>query len=180
MPRKKLYNGIWTQEKPLAMRKSIEFTIPISCKKRNDPKIFLRVVPCENEQSRHISIEGEFVIKRKCSRYKWLVEYCRCSIVLAVKVINPLNNNELCSTEREFEIQYSDLNRDHRTSLKLTNVLDHDCVIYNRSITTFHFHATLKLLEHQVRRCMTTQNQVYECKEGEESTGFIEIVPRSS
>ena len=176
--REKLYFGIWKTTRSLVP--DVRFTLPIGCRNGRDPEVILRVVPCKNGQSRHISIEGELLIRRGCSRFKWLVEYCRCSIVLSVRVIYLLNNiNELSSTEEEFEIVNNNLNRDHCTTLKLTNVLDHHYIFYGTSITKFAFQATLELFEHGVRQSDMDLDLTYECKDSEEYAGFTAVVPKS-
>ena len=145
-----LYDGIWNQG---SETRCITKIIPVGCKKGKDPQISLRVIPCENEQSRHVSIVGELLIKRGCSRYRWLVEYCRCSVLLSVKVINLLDNSKVVgAAEEEFDIEPSEHNNDHWTRVRLHDVLDHQLIFYGKNISKFTFHATLKLLEHQVRQ----------------------------
>ena len=155
----------------------VSFTLPVACKKRNDPLVSLWVIPCENGQSRHVSIGGELLIKRGCSRYKWLVQYCRCSVVLSIKVIDLQDNSELGMAEEEFDIDYSEHNNDHRVRMKLNNVLDHHLVFYWRNIATFTFQATVKLFEHHVRQ---EERPAYECKQCEEFADFTDIVPLPS
>lgn len=177
MTRKELFLGTWTQGKPLATKKCIKFNLPVGCQNRKNPQVFLRVVPCENMQSRHISIEGELLIQRKCSRYKWLVEYCQCSVLLKVVVIDPLTNVDLGSSEEEFDIEYSVLNQDHHTALRLRNVLNHNIIFYDDSISTVTFHATLQLFVHRIRE-QENNPPAYQCRQYEEAQNYeiIDII----
>ena len=161
--------GMEQHGKPLKNR--VHFTLPVGCKKRTDPKVYLSVIPCESRNSRHVAIDGELLIPRNCSRHKWLVEYCDCSVCLSVKVINPKNNKMLGNASGEFAIAHSEVNCDHRTHMKLDKVLEHEAFLYgNACVDKFHFHATVQLLEFEYRLDNTVQ---YECKESE--LDFTEI-----
>lgn len=166
--RKCLLNGIQQLGKPLKNR--INFTLPVGCLKKKDPKVALRVLPCENKASRHVAIEGELVIPRACSRHKWLVEYCDCSVHLVVKVIDQSNHQVLGCNSAEFAIAHSEVNCDHRTHMKLAEVLKHEVFLYDDSVEKFHFHISIQLFEHQFRQDLTVP---YECKECDDD--FTEI-----
>lgn len=162
--RKSLLKGIQQHGKPL--KNHVNFTLPMGCIKRKDPKVHLFVVPCEQRESRHVVIEGELVIPRKCSRHKWLVEYCDCSVCLSVRVINPNNNECLGNSCREFEIAHSEVNRDHRTHMKLNQVLEHAAFLYNNAyVEKFDFLATVRLFEHEYR--LSDSAVQYECTDSE-------------
>ena len=155
--------GMEYHGKPLKNR--VNFTLPVGCKKKKDPKVCLSVIPCESRDSRHVVIDGELLIPRNCSRHKWLVEYCDCSVCLSVEVINPKNNRLLGNISGEFDIAHSEVNCDHRTHLKLNNVLEHEVFLYGDAcVDKFHFHATVQLFELECRLDNTLQ---YECKESE-------------
>jgi hypothetical protein len=162
--------GMQPHGKPLKSR--INFTLPVGCKRRKDPKVSLGVIPCENSDSRHVAIDGELLIPRNCSRHKWLVEYCDCSVCLSVEVINPKNNKILGNTSGEFSIAHSEVNYDHRTPMKLDKVLEHEAFLYgNACVDKFQFHATVQLFELE---CRLDNTVPYECKESE-FDGFTEI-----
>lgn len=155
--------GMEQHGKPL--KKGISFTLPVGCKKKKDPKVYLSIIPCESRDSRHVVIEGELLIPRNCSRHKWLVEYCNCSVCLSMEVINPRNNKVLGDTSQEFSIAHSEVNRDHRTHMKLDKVLEHKAFLYSDAcVEKFHFHATVQLFELECRLDNTVQ---FECKESD-------------
>ena len=161
--RKCLMKGMQQHGRPLKSR--VNFTLPVGCKKRRDPKIYLSMIPCESRDSRHVVIEGELLIPRNCSRHKWLVEYCDCSVRLSVEVVNPKNNITLGNASGEFGIAHSEIDCDHRTHMKLDKVLKHEVFLYgNACVDKFRFHATVQLFELECRLDNTVQ---YECKESE-------------
>ena len=161
--RKCLLKGMQQHGKPLKSR--VNFSLPVGCKKRRDPKVSLGVIPCESGDSRHVTIDGELLIPRNCSRHKWLVEYCDCSVCLSVEVINPKNNKILGNTSEEFTIARSEVSCDHRTPMKLNRVLEHQAFLYgNAGVDKFHFHAKVQLFELECRLDNTVQ---YECKESD-------------
>ena len=166
--RKCLLSGIQYLGKPLKNR--VNFTLPVGCLKKKDPKVSLSVIPCESKESRHVAIDGELVIPRACSRHKWIVEYCDCSVNLIVRVINPRNHQILGSSSGEFSIAHSEVNCDHRTHVKLSGILNHKVFLYNDCVEKFHFHVILQLFEHQFRQDLTMQ---YECKDCDDD--FTEI-----
>ena len=134
------------------------FTLPVGCKKKKDPKVHLSVIPCESRDLHHVTIEGEFLIPRNCSRHKWLVEYCDCSVCLSVKVINLKNTDVLGDASGEFTIAHSEVNRDHRTHMKLDKVLEHETFLYSDVyVDNFDFHVTVQLFEHECRLDNTVQ-----------------------
>ena len=110
-----------------------------------------------------MTIEGELLIPRGCSRHKWLVEYCDCSVCLSVSVINPNNNKVLGNKSEEFAIEHSEVNRDHRTHMKLDEVLEHEAFLYDARVEKFHFHASVRLFEHEYRLGHTVQYEYKEC-----------------
>ena len=176
--REEIFHGIQKQGQPIDSQ--LNLMLCVGCKMRRNPQACLKIIPCENEYSRHVSIEGELLILRGCSLYKWFVEYCRCSIVVTVKVFDPANTSkELCSVIREFSIQYSELNIDHLTRIRLEEVLDHELVLYNERITEYAFKVTVQLCEHQVSHC-DVPFECKDCEELEEVEGFIEIVPKNN
>lgn len=61
--------------------------------------------------------------------------------------------------------------------MELPDVLDHHLIFYRTNISKFTFHATVKLLEHQVRQ--EEEAPPYECKPSEEYD-IVDIVPTSS
>ena len=169
--RREIYDGIWAQGKSISSK--IKMILPVACQRQKDPCIDLGIIPCQNEHSRHVNIEGELLILRGCSRYKWLVEYCRCSIVVTVNVFNPADNIEICSAEGEYDIQHSELDIDHRTMIKLEGILHHDLILYNNNMMNFAFHVTVQLLEHQV----VNHRVPFECMDSEEFDDLSVVVP---
>ena len=174
LKRKHLYNGVWRQGKTIP-KSQVSFTLPVRCKRRKDPQVSLWVVPCENEQSRSITVKGELFIRRACSVYKWLVEYCQCSVRVCIKVFDSHTNRQLGIAKGEFTIEHSELNHDHRTRLVLRNVLDHEIFFYSTSVTTFTFKAEVQLFEHEVTLGPAPG---YVCREQiHEDQEYVEIVP---
>ena len=165
--RKCLLSGIRKLGSPLKDR--VNFVLPVGCKMKKNPRVSLNVVPCENRESRHVAIEGELIIPRACSRHKWLVEYCACTVHMSVRVTNPRNHQKLGSNSVEFNIAHSEDDCDHRTCLKVNRVLEHESFLYNASVAKFRFHVSVQLFEHQVKQDLT----VYECKECDDD--FTEI-----
>lgn len=153
------------------MSKTIKIPIvPVKSQRHSNPFVCLRIVPCQNESSHHVIIEGELVIPRACSCYKWLVQYCICSIVVSVKVIDPADNSEIISSaEKEFAIQHNELDIDHRTKIKLEEVLKHESVLY-KSNREFAFHVTVQLWEYQF---ISDDNVPFDCTNLAEIDGFI-------
>lgn len=165
--RREIYEFLWKRGQPTT--KKITISIPIKCQRHNNPCVCLRIVPCQNECSRHVVIEGELLIPRACSRYKWLVQYCICSIVVSVKVVDPTDSSEInSSAEKEFDIQHNELNIDHRTKIKLEEILKHELVLYN-SNEEFAFHVTVQLREYQV---IKDDNVPFDCTDMAEIDGF--------
>ena len=169
--RESLLNGMKKLGKPLKDR--VNFILPVGCKMKKDPKISLNVVPCQSKQSRHVDIDGELNIPRGCSRHKWFVEYCSCSIKVTVKVINPKNQRELGCSSNNFDIVHNGMNRDHTTCIRLVGVLAHQAFLYDDTMDKLLFHASVRLSEHQVREDQTVQQ--YECKEAACDDDFTEI-----
>ena len=172
IPRREIFDGIWTQRWPI--HSQIKMVLPVACQRQKDPSIHLKLIPCQNENSRHVNIEGELLILRDCSRYKWLVEYCRCSIVVTVSIINPADNTRICSVEEEYDIRHSELNIDHRTTIKLEEVLHHNWIIYNSNMIKFAFRVTVQLLEHEV---VNHGDVPFECVDSEEFEDLSIVVP---
>lgn len=152
------------------MSKTIKITIvPVKNQRHNNPCVCLRIVPCQNEFSRHVIIEGELLIPRACSRYKWLIQYCICSIIVSVKVVDPADSSEIISSaEKEFAIQHSELDIDHRTKIKLEEVLKHESILY-KSNREFAFHVTVQLQECQF---INDDNVPFDSTDLEEIDGF--------
>ena len=169
--RESLLNGMKKLGEPLKDR--VNFILPVGCKRKKDPKISLNVMPCQNEQSRHVDIAGELNIPRGCSRHKWFVEYCSCSVKVTVKVINPKDQRELGCSFGNFDIVHNGMNCDHRTYIRLVDVLAHQDFLYDDNMDKLHFHASVRLSEHKVREDQTVQQ--YECKEAACDDDFTEI-----
>ena len=176
--RTELCNGILDHGKAIPKNR-VKFVLPVCCKRRKDPVVYLWVIPCENEQSRSVTVEGELIIKTGCSQHRWLVEYCRCSVRVNVKVFDSLTNRELGNADSEFMIEHSGLNRDHRTSIELRNVLDHQLFLYNNRLATYTFKAEVQLMEHEVTLGPPPR---YECRESMilETYEYVDIVPEDA
>ena len=173
--RKELCIGILDQGKPIPKNR-VKFTLHVGCKRRKDPQVCLWVVPCENEQSRSVTVKGELIIKEGCSQHLWLVEYCQCSLCVCVKVFDSRTNRELGTADSKFTIEHKGVNyensgsnhehsrsnQDHQTSIVLRNVLDHEIFLYNTSIAAYTFKADVQLMEHQVTLGPTPR---YVCRE---------------
>ena len=171
--RRELFEYFWKRGQPTS--KKIKIFIPVRCQKQNDPCVCLRIVPCQNEHSRHVIIDGELLIPRACSRYKWLVQYCKCSIVVSVKVVDPAECSEIISSaEKEYKIQCNELDIDHRTRIELKEILNHKQVLYN-SNREFAFHVIVQLLEHQV----INDDVPFECTESNRIDDFTFVVPKA-
>ena len=171
VPRESLVNGITKLKCGKSLKDQVSFVLPVGCKAKKDPKISLSVVPCQSSHSRHVAIQGEMTIPRSCSRHKWLVEYCYCSLQVRVKVINPKNQLELGSSSMEFEIAHSEMDCNHTTSIHLSRVLEHQTFLYNKNMDKLLFHVNVQLFEHQYRQDESAVD--YECKESDDFTEII-------
>ena len=144
-----IFDGLRTKGQSISPQ--INIPIYVGCQRRRDPYVYLEIIPCKDRHSRHVKIEGKLVISKSCSRYKWLVQYCKCFVIVTVKIFNPSNNTELCSVNQEYDIIEhcdSELIQDHQTDIRL-DTLDHESIIYNFSddITKFLFEVTVQLIE---------------------------------
>ena len=135
--------------KPLKER--VAFRLPVGCINGKNPKISLNVVPYQNRESRHVSVLGEMVIPRSCSRHKWLVSYCHCSVSVRVSVMDQKTHKELGSNSLEVDMVHSEFDGDHTTSINLNRVLDHQIFLYSDKVDKFLFHASVQLSEIQCR-----------------------------
>ena len=177
---KELFEGIWAQGCPIS--KKINVSLPEdNCQRRKNPCLAadLSIIPCEDENSRSIAMKGEVKIPKACSYFTWLVQYHQCSITVIVKVSNHSNNTEICTTEQTHNIQYNEQNNDHCTEIKLTDILDHEFVLYRRDITKFTFDVTVQFIARQARD--PTADVPFECKDCEvpDIDDLTEIVPKT-
>ena len=142
-----IFDGLRTKGQSITPQ--INIPLHVGCQRQRDPYVYLDIIPCKDRHSRYVKIEGKLIISKSCSRYKWLVQYCKCFIV--VTIFNPANNTELFSINQEYDIIEhcdSELNQDHQTDIKL-DTLDHESIIYNLSddITEYLFKVTVQLIE---------------------------------
>ena len=155
---KLLFNGL----KPRKVGKSLKaekFTFPVGCKYSRNPVISMRVIPLENSHSRHVTLVADLLIPKKCSKRKWLVEYCSCSCVLTVKVIDLTTNKIIGQDKVEKELVASPgVDDDYRMMMRLPNLLHHDDIIYRNNTKHFKFQATLCLLEHGFKEDVTAND----------------------
>ena len=147
--RKSLVNGMNKLGKPLKDR--VSFCLPVGCRVGKNPKVSLSIVPCQIPTSRHVAIVGEMVIPKTCSRHKWLVSYCHCSLHVTVSVVDQRTHEIVGRNSSEMDLVHSEFDSDHTTCINLNNVLEHQKFLYEDRADKFIFQAKVELFENYCR-----------------------------